>query len=388
MDCAAKLCAYHAGQRRIWPRHLATALGDNKGKTGLGLLTDAAPIVESAFWLGVAVVAMTLLMLSAILVMRRLALRRERNHARAVALWRPFVVATAGSEPAAMPALNDQDLSGFILVWNEVHEPLRGRTTANLAQIARRVGLEERLYRLLHSLTFHDRVVAVIALGHVRSEASFSHIEQYLDDKSPIMSLCAARTLMQVDPARAIPKLVPRIVERGDWSQGSVAAILQESDQAIASGPLVAALQQADTETAPRLLRFLAGVSPASAAPVIRHYLSAPGDERMVSTCLQIISNREDLDCVRSFLTHSRWHLRMQAAATLGRLGVPGDEARLITMLTDRQWWVRYRAAQALLGLRFIGSERVSQIRGAQTDSFAQDIIDHVLAERAIGEAT
>ena len=352
------------------------------------ILTDAAPIVRFAFWLGVAVVAMTLVMLTVILVMRRLALRRERNHARAIARWRPLIVATSEGAPAAMPDLHDRDISGFIQVWNEVHQPLRARTTENLARLAREIGLEERLYRILHSITFHDRLVAVIALGHVMSEASFSHIAQHLDDKSPIMSLCTARALMQVDPVRAIPELVLRIVQRGDWSQGSIATILQESDEAIVAGPLVGALLQSNADTAPRLLRFLAGVSPASAAPFIREYLGSSADELMVSTCLQVMSVREDLDCVRPLLAHPRWHLRMQAAVTLGRFGVPGDEQPLIGMLTDRQWWVRYRASQALLGLSFISSERVQQIRAAQTDTYAQGIIDHVLAERVIGEAT
>ena len=352
------------------------------------LLTDAAPIVRFAFWLGVAVVAMTLVMLVVILVMRRLALRREHNHAGAVALWRPLVGATPEGASAAMPELRDRDISGFIQVWNEVHEPLRGRTTENLARIAREVGLEERLYRALHSITFHDRVVAIIALGHVRSEASFTHIVRYLDDKSPIMSLCAARALMQVDPLRAIPELVPRIVQRSDWSQGSIAAILQESDAATTAEPLGAALRHASTEAAPRLLRFLAGVSAASAAPVIREHLRSASDELMVSTCLQVVTSHEELDCVRPLLLHPRWHLRMQAAVTLGRLGVPGDEHRLIELLTDRQWWVRYRASQALLGLRFISAERVREIRAAQADAYAQGIIDHVLAERVIGEAT
>ena len=352
------------------------------------LLNDAAPIVRFAFWLGVAVVAMTLVMLTVILVMRRLALRRERNHARAIALWRPLIVVTPRDAPASMPELRDRDASGFIQVWNEVHEPLRGRTTENLARIAREVGLEERLYGALHSITFHDRVMAIIALGHVRNEASFSHIVRYLDDKSPIMSLCAARALMQVDPVQAIPELVPRIVERTDWSQGSIAAILQESDEAAVAEPLARALLQASAESAPRLLRFLAGVSPAAATPHIRANLGSATDEVMVSTCLQVMTGQDELDCVRPLLAHPRWHLRMQAAVTLGRLGVPGDEQRLIGMLSDRQWWVRYRASQALLGLRFISADRVQEIRAAQADAYAQGIIDHVLAERAIGEAT
>jgi HEAT repeat protein len=70
----------------------------------------------------------------------------------------------------------------------------------------------------------------------------------------------------------------------------------------------------------------------------------------------------------------------------MGRLGVAGDEHRLIELLTDREWWVRYRAARALAGLGFVGAARMRAIQAAQTDAYARDIIEQVLAERAIVE--
>jgi len=357
-------------------------------RLNLDSFDGAAPIVEFAFWLGVAVAAMTLVMLTVTLAMRRIALRRERIHSAAVALWKPIIIAAFSGTATRIPTLADRERSGFIRVWNEVHESLRGGTTDNLARIAREVGLNQHLYRSLQSATLHDRVMAIIALGHVRSRESFNHVAQYLDDKSPIMSLCAARALMQIDPVRAVPLFVPRIVARSDWSRGSIAAILQESGDAIVSGVLTEATLQASGEVAIRLLRFLAGVSPRSAAPIIRNALGSPAEEQMISTCLQLMSNQTDLDCVRPLLSHPRWHIRMQAATTLGRLGVPGDEQRLVEMLADGQWWVRYRAASGLLKLSFVGSERLRQIRQSQSDAYAQDIITHVLAELTIGSAS
>ena len=352
----------------------------------LGNLDDAAPIVRFAFWLGIAVMVVTLLMLAVTLVMRNLSLQRARNRELAVARWRPLVLAQPVDAATAMPELTETDMSGFIRVWNEVHEPLRGASTPNLARIAGAVGLEPRLYPRLHSRSFHDRVVAVVALGHIRSASSFSHVAGFLDDPSPIMSLCAARALMQIDPQRGVHQLVPRIVQRGDWSQGSIAAILRECAEADVAGPLTDATLRADAATRPRMLRFLAGVSPAAAAPIIRAQLGATDNEEMISTCLQVITNHADLDCVRPLLAHPRWHLRMQAAVTMGRLGVPSDEQRLIELLSDRQWWVRYRAARALVSLAFVGGEHMRAIQQAQSDAFARDIIEQVLAERAIGE--
>jgi len=142
---------------------------------------------------------------------------------------------------------------------------------------------------------------------------------------------------------------------------------------------------QANVELAPRLIRFLAGVSPEAAAPIIRRMLAPGTDERVMSTCLQVMTNRSDLDAVRPLLSHQRWHVRMQAAVTLGRLGMGGDDQRLIALLTDKQWWVRYRAAQALLKLSFVGADNLRRIQAAQTDHYARDIIEHVLVEQRMG---
>ena len=346
------------------------------------------PKIIFAFWLGVGVTVMTLVMLAVIIIMRKLVLRRERIHAEAVALWETVLVPTLQGVPVDTPRLEVRDVSGFIQVWNRVHEPLHGRTSQNLSRIAGETDLESHLFQFMSKGSFHDRLVAIIALGHIKSNESFRRVSEYIDDKSPIMSLCAARALMQIDAAQAVSRFVPQIVHRADWSQGSIATILQEAGhQAQVSQVLTEATLLANAEIAPRLIRFLAGVSPDAAAPIIRKTMETSPDERLVSTCMQVMSNPGDLDCVRPLLTHPRWHVRMQAAVTLGRLGQPGDDQRLIDMLADGQWWVRYRAAQALLKLGFFSRADMQRIQETQTDGYARDIISHVLAERSIGAA-
>jgi HEAT repeat protein len=227
-------------------------------------------------------------------------------------------------------------------------------------------------------------LVALIAIGHLQSSKSFLRIEKLIDDKNPIISLCAARALMQIDPDQAISKFVPHIVSRNDWSQESVASILDEAGAERVSRELCEATLQANVDIAPRLIRFLASVSPESAAPIIRKTLLTSTDERLISTCLQVMTTSSDLDCVRPLLEHPRWHLRMQAAVTLGRLGTPGDERRLVKILSDDQWWVRYRAAQALMKLPSVSTDAMRRILAAETDDYARDIITHVLAEDAM----
>jgi hypothetical protein len=350
-------------------------------------LNGAAPVVVFAFLLGVAVMVLTLLMLLTTIVMRMNALRMEQIDSRAEALWRPILARARDEAITDLPALVRADVRGFVHAWNEAHEPLHGRTTAHLEDVARRVGLEAHLYRFLETNPFHHRVVAVIALGHLKGSAAFERVLGYINDKSAILSLCAARSLMQIDAERAVPKLVPLIVERAYWSQGVVATILEETDRDVVSEPLADATLHATSDVAPRMIRFLAVVDPVAAAPIIREALRAATDERIISTCLQAMTRREDLDCVRPLLTHPLWYVRMQAATTLGNLGERGDEQRLAGLLSDTHWWVRYRAAQALVRLDFMTDEEVRRMQAAQADTYARDILSHVLAERAIEAA-
>ena len=351
----------------------------------MDFLTSAHPRVVFAFWLGVVVIAMALLMLLVIIVMRQMVMRRERNRIRAATLWHQVLVDSAQGLSTSPPSLPRSDLPGFVDAWNHVHQTLGNHDDAGLQRVAREVGLEDHLHVAIDHGNFHNRVMSIIALGYVKSRTHFDKLARYLDDRSTIISLSAARALMHIDPARAVTMLVPHIVSRNDWPQGGVAQILHDASPALVSKELSEVTLQANADVAPRLIRFLADVSPTAAAPVIRRILAEPPDDHLVSTCLQVMSDPADLDLIRSLLTHERWHVRMHASAALGRMGEESDEPRLLPLLKDSQWWVRYRAAQALSRLPHMEETGMQRLREAQIDRFACDVLDQVMAERNMG---
>jgi hypothetical protein len=74
----------------------------------------------------------------------------------------------------------------------------------------------------------------------------------------------------------------------------------------------------------------------------------------------------------------------MHAAKALGRVGLREDVGTLTALLSDREWWVRYRSAQVLTGLPFIGADDISRLTEQSTDRFASDMLRQVMAERAL----
>jgi HEAT repeat protein len=72
----------------------------------------------------------------------------------------------------------------------------------------------------------------------------------------------------------------------------------------------------------------------------------------------------------------------VQAAKALGRIGGRADVERLVALLADREWWVRYRAAQALVELPWLKRADLDALRASLEDRFAADMLAQVMAEQ------
>lgn len=352
------------------------------------LIPTDDPRMAFAFWLGVCVVVASVLMLFAILVLRQWVEHSERIHRNAMERWRAILVEATHGRDVHVPKLPRRELSGFIDVWNELHDVPEATPEADvgMAKIAGQVGLENRLYRVVDHGSFHNRVMAIVAMGHLRSGKHFDKLTNLLGDNSPIVSISAARAMMKIDPDLAVRLVVPKIVDRKDWVDGGVAQVLHEAGAKLAGPELSSAALQVNDDVASRLVRFLAGIDPDAAMPVISKILDEAHDEHLVSTCLQVMTNGTDLAVVRPLLQHPRWHVRMHAATSMGKFGGRDDVAWLQPLLADVQWWVRYRTAQAIQALVGARNE-MERIRDVQTDRFARDILEHVIAEQALGVA-
>ncbi len=352
----------------------------------MDFLSSSEARLVFAFWLGVCVVIASLLLLIAILLIRQWVARGERIHRRAAEQWRKILLEAASGAPVTAPSLPRSEEPGFFDVWNELHDA-SGETAAahqGMARVAAQVGLEDRLYRAIGQGAFHNRIMAIIAAGHLKSDKPFDKLAGLLGDNSPIVSLSAARALMKIDPERAVRLVVPRIVDRNDWVDGGIAQMLGEAGPELVGPELSVTTLQVNDSVASRLVRFLAGIDPNAAMPVIHKILAEAHDEHLVSTCLQVMSDGTELDAVRNLLRHPRWHVRMHAATAVGRFGVPQDVHNLQPLLEDPQWWVRYRSAQALRKLVGAG-EDMQRIRDGLSDRFARDILEHVIAEQTLG---
>lgn len=347
---------------------------------------DGTTLLMVAYWVATLTLLLVLSLLMVILWLRARAQRRELQYKRALHHWSQAMRHALAGKAVHEEPLRRGDAAGFIEAWNTTHESLSQADSARLLPLGRQVGLMDAARHML-SGNYHDRAMAIMALGHMGDHRVFDELVPFLHDRSPIVSLCAAHALGKVDPPQAMAMFVPMIMERDDWMPGNVARILARNEDGSAVRELDNAMLRANTSTMVKLVRFLADIDPAHAAGVIRRLLHSSVDDHAISVCLQLVHDKQDRELVASFLGASRWHVRMHAASALGRIGTAQDSQRLEPLLADAIWWVRYRAAQALLALPGIEVLELRRLQQRQSDPYGRDIIDQVLCEHEMGVA-
>ncbi|WP_266168874.1 HEAT repeat domain-containing protein [Dyella subtropica] len=347
-------------------------------------LANDATLLYVAYWVAVLTLLFAFGLLTVIVFLRAHAQRRERRDERARLYWSQAMQHVLAGKDVQVRRLERSETTGFVEAWNTIHESLSEPDSRRLTSLGHRVGLVEASRRMLRG-SYHHRAMAIIALGYLRDREVFDELASFLRDRSPIVSLCAAHALGQVDPPRAMAIFVPMILEREDWVPGNVARILARNEDGSAARELGDVVLRANAGTMAKMVRFLADIDSVRAAGVIRELLDSSVDDHVTSVCLQLVNDKQDRERVAGFLAASRWHVRMHAAAALGRIGEAADGQRLEPLLADTVWWVRYRAAQALLALPGMGTAALRQMQQRQTDAFGRDIIDHVLSEHEMG---
>lgn len=246
-----------------------------------------------------------------------------------------------------------------------------------MKELARRTGSDRFAKELLHARLLRRRLLAIVTLGHLQERSIWNELAAMLQADNAFLSLVAAKALLHIDAPAAVPLIIPVISTRKDWSPLKVVAIFEPAGADIAAKAIAEAACLASPEIGSRLIRHLAATQSQHALPPLRTLLQkgSPSDD-LLAACLFLFgecSDPRDVVTIRTHLSHRTWYVRLQAASALGKVGVEEDETRLIALLDDEHWWVRYRAAEALSNLPWMTSERLTRLHNALTTVESQE---------------
>jgi len=354
--------------------------------------TFSDPLLEFALVSSVGALSATVTLALAVAVARLRLLYRQRIERRLTARWNPLIAECAERVPESLPILDARELQGFLVLWCRALETLRGHAQDNLRDLAKRVGVEARLQKLLASGSLEMQLLAVVCLGHLHDREAIPLLLKLVREAPSVVSLNAARALMRIDPAIAMPHLLEATAGRPDWALAHVVPTFAEVDPAQVAPVLAAAIS---TELykegrgtraggVARLLRLHVAAQGTPLRPALLEVLDTSESPSTLVAALAALSHPEDVEHARKHLKHVHWPVRAAAAQVLGRLGsAKEDFAGLRDALGDASWWVRYRAAQALCALPGVSATGLHDLARTLPDRFAADMLKQALAERA-----
>jgi HEAT repeat protein len=341
-------------------------------------LTD--PFLRAAFWIGLAAVVMIVLLVLQIIGLRLRLRARERRAARVVAHWRPVMTAVLADErPRDLPALARADEIDFFKLWLHFQGSLRGEARASLNWLALDLGCDTIALRLLARGGRGEKLLAILVLGHLGQQAAATALEGAARTRDRLLAVHASLALVQIDPQLAARAMAPGLVVNAGWPVREVVTVLSGARDECAP-VMTSMLAMLDAHQLPRLLQVMEGLRIPVAGADLAHLLKT-GSAEVQTAALRIVSEPSMRGPVLQLLGHEDWHVRMHAAKALGRIGRRDDVPALMALLSDREWWVRYRAAQVLAGLPFMKPSEVRQIALEASDRFAGDMLRQVMAE-------
>lgn len=332
--------------------------------------------------LGLLSMVVTVGLLLQVLALRARSRRRQAVQARVVARWRPLLLRAAAGDEEQPPALPRREREPLLLLWNQMQDGLRGSAHEGLNRFAAALGLPALARRAALRGGGSRRVLGLHTLGHVRDPADWDILAALLPQPRSFVSLAAARALLQIDARRAAPLVLDEFLARTDWPVPRLGTLLREAGADAIGLALSDRLLDQPPAQQVRLLPLARVTEAPGRGSVIEGVLARATDTGVLAVSLQQVHGPASLRRVRELCTHADWHVRSFAALALGRLGGAPERAQLIAMLADREWWVRYRAAQALLGLPGVDELAARALAAGLTDRYARDMLRQVLAER------
>lgn len=268
--------------------------------------------------------------------------------------------------------------------WCRFRSYIRGDCCIALETLAREIGLVLVAQKLFRRGTFRHQLLGAQALGFLKDRSCWSVLEERLGHPNVSMSITAATALVNIDPDKATKLILPLAARRQNWPRNQLGRLLHLAGPEIVSANLCRAIQDADNETARYLLQFYETAHVNEIDSLAAQLLITRSDARLLSAALKAVRGHLPAEIIERCARHKVWYVRMQTANLLGRFGRREDYTLLEPMLCDREWWVRYRAAQAITRLPFLGPNALRKLRDRQTDRFAYEIMVQALAEAGL----
>jgi len=320
-----------------------------------------------------------------LLLKRFYLIHKEKRNNLFLEKWKPILLDNLYSLPESFTNIPKKNVTLFLILWNNLQEILNGPENEQLNQLARSLHMDQEAIQMLYSRKFSKRLLAISILGSLRHEQSWDRIYDFSQSSNMTLAINALDALAKINPERSINTVITFMTNRKDWPKYKIAMILNEIGPNKFSKPLAHEILLLDSEKQSHLLIMMNSADGQVALSLVNQLLSITNDNEVISACLNLLSifgDNRDISVVKAYLTHKESFIRMKAVKCLALIGTEDELPYLEKCLSDQNWWVRYRAAEAITILPTMNNEKIIEIRDRQSDRFAIDILNYIISKK------
>ena len=338
-----------------------------------------------ARWLAWGTLGLVALMVLGLLMLRWTRWRRAPLLAAFEAEWLSRLMACALGESVAPMPLARWQRWPFMKLWLHAQMSLQGASRQRLAALGRAMGCGPMALRRAHSPHLSERMVGLLALGFMNETEVVPLLLQRLAEGGAQQPVHAARALMEMDAQTHADAVASALLASPELDLALASVMLK---------PFRAALAQALLSQTPRpgdaralaWLRLARALRLQLSSAVLMPFVAQDQDIECLIAAIRLVQGEQGADLVAAQSRHADWRVRAQVARALGFIGETDEQPVLTQLLTDAQWWVRYRAAQALLRLPGMNAQRLLACAQTTQDRYALSMAQSVIAEAGGGD--
>lgn len=327
----------------------------------------------------------TLIILIFILFMRKKQVVELKARDAFLAIWNIFMIQAIEGKLRIWPKIDEKHYLDFLILWNKYQGNLTGDSKIGLNRMAYALDMDKVAMSLLDANSEAERILAVLTLGHLRESNAWEKIKLIAEESVGMSGQIAALSIARINPSKAAQILLPILLQREEWSQAKNAIILTEIGDDNLTQPLLDEIEQADAKALTRLITALPFANTSLADKKLKSLLDQSDDIEIIASCLKIIkffAGEEWIYIIKEYLTHPSWVVRVQAVNAISQLAGKNELDELIAMLSDENWWVRYRSALAISNLPAMNSRKLEGIIFTLSDRYAVDILTQIATEK------
>lgn len=244
---------------------------------------------------------------------------------------------------------------------------VRGEERDLFVEQAAELGVAQQLGRRARSPSARTRLVAVQSLAQFHDEDSLRRLHASLEDRNQDVRLAAALSLAEGGRSDNIHALVERLglgTEQDSMMMVTLFRVVAEDRPE----EIKALVLNSGTNLQARLaaVEALASTGDYSLVPAITELALAASDDSeelpRYLRALGTLGHPAGSAAIMDGLSRPSMSARAAAAGAAGRIRLYDAADRLAELLNDSEWWVRFRAAEALIRL---GKSGVGRLREA-----------------------